>query len=165
MSAGYRFRQFVAALKASVGPEEKASLPEYLSPEEQRLFLAMEPQDQRHSLDVFHGLRRAGYEDRPLLQAALLHDVGKAGVGLGVFQRVVIVLLKALWPRLLVTLASGNQRSWRYPFWVHRHHAGLGAQALRQVGSSPAVIKLVLGHQSPSEDPLAQALWEVDGQN
>ncbi|MBI4318808.1 MAG: HD domain-containing protein [Chloroflexi bacterium] len=165
MGTRYRFRQFIAAVAAKVEPEELPPLRQYLGPAELRLFRAMPVQDQRHCLNVFVELRRAGYEDKPLLQAALLHDVGKGGVGLGVWHRVAIVLLKALAPRLLSAIASHDKGSWRYPFWVHRHHAGLGASVLRQAGSSARVVELVLGHHSPSQDPLAHALWQVDGQN
>lgn len=165
MSAAYRIRQFFDALHACVGPEELAILDQHLNPAQKKLFLAMELQDQRHSLNVFYQLVEDGYGDRELLQAALLHDVGKAGVGLGVFHRVVIVLLRALWPDLLKKIASPDRRSWGYPFWVHRNHGEIGADLIIKAGGTDKLVSLVRQHQSPADDPLARALYEADGAN
>lgn len=165
LSAAYRIRQFIWALKARIEPGETLILDQYLNAAEKKLFLAMEVQDQRHSLNVFYQLTNRGYSDVELLKAALLHDVGKAGAGLGTFHRVVIVALKPVWPGLLKTIASPNRRSWGYPFWVHRNHGRIGAELVAGAGGSDRLVALVRQHQGPGCDPLAQALYEADGVN
>jgi HD domain len=161
----YRFRQFVWALTARVTAGETALLEEYLSPAQRKLFMALDPRDQRHGLSVFRFLVERGYTEKTLLQAALLHDVGKARAGLGIWHRVVIVLLKALWPALWRKIGSADERSWRYPFWAQQHHGELGAEMIATAGGEPGLVELVRGHQTPGDDPLAIALHEADEAN
>src|SRR4030042_6140545 len=84
-------RRFLRALTAHVDPSDRQVIADNLTPAQQRLFWAMMLQDQRHSLDVFYTLQRRGCQDRDLLLAALLHDVGKGEIHLS--QRVVSVFL------------------------------------------------------------------------
>lgn len=159
-------RQFCAALAASISTEERRGLGVYLSSQEIALFEAMPAQDQRHVLDVFYELRDRGHADRDLLAAALLHDVGKAGAGLGTLFRTTIVLLRAISPRLLAAIAIEDARSWRHPFWVHRHHAEIGADLLAKAGTRDRVVELVRHHHNPpTEDLAAQALCDSDNRN
>ncbi|MCL5265086.1 MAG: HD domain-containing protein [Chloroflexi bacterium] len=165
MSAAYRVRQFIGALRASVEPRELDILDEHLRPALKALFLAMDIQDQRHTLDVFRYLVNRGCRDRTLLQAALLHDVGKANAGLGTWYRVAIVLFRAFCPALLAKLSSAESRGWRRPFWVHKHHGEAGARLVAQAGGDYRLVEMVRLHQSPADDPLLQALCEADGAN
>jgi hypothetical protein len=65
-----------------------------LLPSEVELWRRMPNADQRHAAGVARGVERAlGVEaTRPVLAAALLHDVGKIESGLGVYGRVVATL-------------------------------------------------------------------------
>ena len=117
--------------------------------------------DQRHCLDVYHTLRRAGHEDECLLRAALLHDAGKGrpaglagGRGSGwpmtVWHRVAIVLLQAFtWrdagPRWLARLAADG-RGWKAPFGLHAGHAEAGARQAEEAGCAPEVVGLIRDH-------------------
>jgi hypothetical protein len=167
----YRVRQFTRALGASVQPQEMHLLEGYLTPAQGELFRSMSPQDQRHGLDVFFTLQREGYSEGALLQAALLHDVGKRGGGLRLGHRVAIVLMRALWPELLARLARDEPGSWRYPFFVHLHHAARGAKLAQAAGCLPLAVELIRRHQEPlpvawqgtREGQLLAALQAADG--
>src|SRR6266566_5005748 len=65
---------FVAPLSA----EERLWAAGWLPAPALLLFQTMSAADQRHSLRVCRGLLARGCEDKDLLAAALLHDVGKA---------------------------------------------------------------------------------------
>jgi hypothetical protein len=170
VGARYRGRQFWSALRALVTPEERQLVGRYLSPPLQRLFDRLAVADQRHSLDVLDALQEKGYNDRDLLAAALLHDVGKVGVNLYLWQRVVIVLLQATWPALLDDLAWGDPANWRYAFYLQREHPEIGARLAQEAGASPLTVELIRRHQVPLhqpsgslEDKLLRALQEADG--
>src|SRR5689334_14178602 len=72
-----RLRQLYAAVSARIAPEEHALVGQVLDAGELRLFERMPRFDQRHCLDVYWTLLRAGYWDGLLLRAALIHDCGK----------------------------------------------------------------------------------------
>jgi hypothetical protein len=170
VGAQYRGRQFWSALRARVTPEERQLVGCYLSPPLQRLFDRLAVADQRHSLDVLYALQEKGYNDRDLLAAALLHDVGKVEVNLHLWQRVVIVLLQATWPALLDELAWGDPANWRYAFYIQREHPEIGARLAKEAGASPLTVELIRRHQVPLHQPggslgdkFLRVLQEADG--
>lgn len=169
----YRVQQFFAALQAHVAPAEVAALHGVLPPAALALFQQMPVADQRHSLDVYAALLRAGQRDADLLAAALLHDVAKAG-HIRIWHRVALVLLKAVAPgrRVLAWLARPAEvGNLRYPFYVSVHHPALGARQAQAAGCSARTSWLIAHHQAPmtevrGADPallaLLQALQKVD---
>ena len=167
----YRASQFFRALTARVRPEEIQVLDRHLTPLQQALFRQMTVNDQRHALDVLETLIRTGYGEPVLLQAALLHDVGKVGAGLRLWHRVSIVLLNAGMPGLLDRLGRDDPGSWRYPFFAHKHHARRGAELARQAGCPPLTATLIRRHHEPvpedqqetPEGRLLLALQAADG--
>jgi hypothetical protein len=173
MSAIYRVQQFLRAANSWLRPDrgdlDLAS--EYLPPEALDLFAAMPRYDRRHALDVLGTLQREGYTEPDLLAAALLHDVGKTGLGrdpLRLWHRVMVVLLRALVPGRLEALARDEPGSWRQPFFVQQNHAAIGAELARRAGCSPATVNMILRHEDPiavMDDPLLAALRAADGRN
>jgi hypothetical protein len=117
--------------------------------------------DQRHALDVVARLERAGETDPDLLAAALLHDTGK-GRRVRLWHRVAVVLLGAVGPGVLTRLAVEDPGSWRYPFWVHLHHAELSARAAVAAGCGPRVAAFIAGDPSGPDARLAAALRTAD---
>lgn len=161
----YRVWQAVSRLRARpLAPEDLTPVTELLPPAGQRLFATMSPDDQRHCLNVMHGLEATGCTDHDLLAAALLHDVGKGDGRVRFPMRVAIVLLKATTPRILTKLAGPNALAsvprWRRPFRDAWHHAELGAILAEQHGLSPRVSLLIRTHHDPSGP--AAALHAVD---
>jgi putative nucleotidyltransferase with HDIG domain len=148
-TAVHRVKQLWRACSAEVEPREIAELSEYLNPEQRALFARMSVGDRRHCLDLFYALRERMGVDEPLLQAALLHDVGKSEALIHIWQRVAYVLLGKLSVRLRAKLCASARRGWRYPFFVLAHHAGLGADLARQAGCSDEVVALIGSHQRP----------------
>jgi predicted HD phosphohydrolase len=148
-------RQFTLALGARATHATVEDLAQNLDTRQQELFRQMPSMDQRHCLAVFRALREAGHAEPSLLQAALIHDVGKSLGPVGIRHRVTAVLGKALSPRLWERL-DGEPGSWLYPFRVHRHHAALGAELAAQAGCSPEVVWLVAHHEDDQRDAQAR---------
>ncbi len=177
--AAYRARQFFRALLARVDPDELSIADAYLPPQAQALFRGMRPNDQRHALDVVYALQGGGHTERALMQAALLHDVGKSE-GVRLWHRVLIVLLERWRPGWLQRLARERRghpdpsvRGWRYPFCVHRQHPARGAALAAAAGCDPLAVALIRHHQDPlpaewqgtREGELLAALKAADGAN
>ncbi|HMA38418.1 MAG TPA: hypothetical protein VKY74_28475 [Chloroflexia bacterium] len=159
----YRVRQFVLALAAPVTPDELADAVRAagLPAPAAQLFRAMPRPYQRHALNVADRLRREGHTDPHLLQAALLHDLGKwdpaSGRRAGVVPRVLATLLgrRPGGRALLARLAAGPPaaRSWRYGWHLQQAHPELGARLAERAGVDPAVVALVRYHQDARGGP------------
>jgi hypothetical protein len=164
-------RQFFRASFARVRPEEIAALQAILTPEQMALFERLDRSDQRHSLDVMETLRRAGHDDKALLQAALLHDGAKSAPGKGplqrltVWHRTAVVLMQKSAPGWLARLAADG-RGWKRPFALHVQHAEGSAELAAQAGCTPEVVALIRAHHEPkSNDRRAALLQWADEQN
>ena len=171
MGLRYRLRQLKNNLTA--GPLSEAAQRQVaaaLSPAEQALFGRLSYADQWHSVRVLGDLCAAGYNDRDLLAAALLHDVGKTRQPLTAWDRTVIVVGAALWPERAARWGAGPVDSWRRPFVVRAQHPDWGADMAAASGSSAAVVDLIRRHADrPAGDGAAdvalRALQWADDQN
>ncbi len=171
----YRFRQFFGALTARVSEDNQQELVRLLTPSQRELFRRMAPNDQHHSLNVCATLRQAGYKDRDLLTAALLHDVGKSATRIWLWQRALIVLLERWAPGLLAWLARSTDGNpgpwWRKSFIVHRRHPQIGAHWAAKAGCSSTTVNLIRHHQQHTTvvqddlDRLLAILQWADGVN
>jgi predicted HD phosphohydrolase len=147
----YRIRQFALALGAQANGERVEDLPQFLDDHKQELFREMPSMDQHHCLAVFGALREAGHTDPSLLEAALLHDVGKTLGPVRIGHRVLAVLGKTFFPAVW-NKVDGQPGTWRYPFYVHRQHAALGAKLAEQAGCTADVVWLVAHHEDERRD-------------
>lgn len=178
----YRTRQFWQALGAKQSPEDLALAQRLLSPAQLALFYRMQPAEQAHSLRVARDLLAQGEKHPDLFVAALLHDVGKSRFPLSLWERVLVVLVRAIcpgclkrWGRLAEeTSSSGGPRrfGWRRPFVVAETHPEWGAQLAAEAGASPLGAALIGRHQEALpgeggalEDRLLRKLQAADDQN
>ncbi len=162
----YRVSQFIQALTACVPEEEIEQAIRILTPEARAFFRCQTVQDQHHALAVCHTLRQAGHTSRPLLTAALLHDVGKTVARLSTWLRSIIVLLEWFAPRLLARLGWKElperppclPSRWRHAFIVHTHHPEIGAHCAQEAGCSPLTVALIRRHQEklPRDAPRSE---------
>jgi hypothetical protein len=134
-----------------------------LPPTALQLFQRMPVDAQRHSLNVLEVLYQQGHTEPALLQAALLHDVGKvaadeSGVRIGLWLRGPLVLLETFAPHRLHDMASPRPKArWRYAIHVHIMHPQIGATWAADAGCSELTCWLIAHHQ--------EVLPPQDGQN
>jgi hypothetical protein len=151
----------VAHVRARVSADQEAFASGMLPPAAARLFASMPVADRRHGLAVADRLLAAGFDDRELLAAALLHDAGK-GHRLRLWHRVAAVLVAAVAPGLLARMASPDPASAGYPFHLYLQHGPISADAALAAGCSTRTAAFIRGSASAADGPLAAALRGAD---
>jgi len=149
MRIAYRLRQFLRTAGVPHTPPDLGSFANLLTPEQYALFTAMAVADQWHCLAVARALAAQGEENADLLRAALIHDVGKSLAHIGLWERVVHVLIARLTPHLVGRLGSARPDGWGHGLYVLAYHASLGAELAAQAGFSSVTVALVRGDGEP----------------
>jgi len=144
-----RLRQGIRALFAWTRPVDIALAASFLSPSLLTLFRQMRRSEQQHSLNVLRTLRGWGYDDPSLMTAALLHDVGKSRYPFYLWDRTIVVLVKAAAPSLAKRWGSGSPTGLRRPFAVSFQHPQWSAEMARAAGADPLSVALIEAHQQP----------------
>jgi hypothetical protein len=156
-STSHLVKRFFGSLRPG-GPGEHAEawVAARLLPAELAIWRRMSGPDRRHAVGVAERVERAlGHEaTRPVLAAALLHDVGKVESGLGTYGRVVATLSAK---------AGGHEMAdvWRKQRGVARkvglylHHDEIGGDLLELAGSDPLTVAWAREHHLP------EAAWTV----
>ena len=139
-------RRFVGSLRPG-GPAaaDVAWVQAQLLPGEWAVWSEMPGPDRRHSVGVARRVAAAVPDaDRPVLAAALLHDVGKTRVGLRTPGRVVATL---------VGMAAGHGRATRGDGRIARYlrHDEIGAALLEEAGSDPLTVAWTREHHLPPD--------------
>jgi len=166
-SAGYRLRQFIAALTARLTLAERDLIAQMLSPAELALFERMPRYDQRHCLGVCTTLRAGGYDDPLLLRAALLHDCGKVdddGRPIPLIYYGAFVVIQRLAPALYRWAARHERGSLR-AFAVHAAHDERSARLAAAAGSPPALVAILHDYGAQRTTAQTLALAWADEQN
>jgi hypothetical protein len=128
---------------------EVAYVRDLLNEKQAALYFSLVTYEQRHALNVCQTLVKGGFgNDLDLLQAALLHDLGKRDPQTGryvpVWGKCANVVLEALGgPELVARLARPNPQSWRYVFYLQTGHEERSASLALIAGSSKKVADLV----------------------
>jgi len=123
-----------------------------LLPEEERLWSRMSGPDRRHAVQVAHRVEhRLGDEaTRPVIAAALLHDVGKIDARLGTYGRVVATVSGMAAGRETAHTWS-ERKGFTRRVGLYLRHAELGGDVLEIAGSDPLTVAWARGHHLPPE--------------
>jgi hypothetical protein len=141
-----------------------------LLPGELELWRRMSGPDRRHSAGVARRVRAELGDDvaRPVLAAALLHDVGKLDAHLRTYGRVVATLAGATVAHDEVTIRHwATTTGFTRRVGLYLLHPELGADLLRLAGSDPLTVAWAAEHHLPAdqwtvEPVLARALHDAD---
>jgi hypothetical protein len=146
----YRIRQGLSAIFAPAQPVDFALAARVLSPALLDCFRQMRPSEQVHSLQVLRTVQAQGSTPDDLAAAALLHDVGKSRYAFPVWQKTLVVLVRAIAPGLFQWLSSGDEANWlQRPFVLSAQHPAWGAELVAAAGGSPRAIWLIAHHADP----------------
>ncbi len=113
--------------------------------------------DRRHAVGVARRAAAALGPDatRPVLAAALLHDVGKLDAHLGTFGRVVATLSGGVAGHDTAVLWA-QRRGFTRRVGLYLQHPEIGADRLALAGSDPLTVAWTREHHRPSQ------AWTVD---
>ena len=168
----YRTRQVWHTLNSFPAAEELARVRRTLTPPLMSLFGRMHASEQAHSLRVFNRLLAQREKDVDLLVAALLHDVGKSRHPLRLYERVMVVLAKSLFPGWVKRWGRGDPVGWQRPFVIAEQHPAWGAEMAAQAGASPRAASFICRHQESLageavtyEDQLLRRLQLLDDES
>ncbi len=162
-------RRFVGSLLPG-GPSrpEQAWVDEQLLASERALWARMRGPDRRHATEVAHRVERSlGHQaTRPVLAAALMHDVGKIESGLRTYGRV-IATLSARVAGAQTAYAWRGHRGFVRRVGLYLLHPEIGADLLALAGSDPLTVAWAREHHLPPSDwtvrrDLAEALKAAD---
>lgn len=147
MTAAYRIRQGLRALFAFSQPVDDDLAAQHLTPELLACFRAMRRSEQLHSLHVLRTVLAQGSTPPDLAVAALLHDAGKSRYPFPVWQKTLVVLVRAFAPRLFERLSSGSETNWLHrPFVLSVHHPTWSAEQVAAAGGSEGAVWLIAHH-------------------
>ncbi len=154
--AAHLTKRFVGSLRpARLSSDDAVWAAEQLLPAERELWAQMSPADRRHALGVARDVeRRLGVEaTRPVLAAALLHDVGKIDAGLGTYGRVMATLSGAAIGRDPVMIDRWTHvRGFTRKVGLYLQHDRLGGDLLAMAGSDPITVAWAREHHLPPEE-------------
>ncbi len=136
----YRARQFWQALTDGAPPEPPLELIAGL----RSLYQGMAPADRAHGLRTLGRLEGIARSQPDLAVAALLHDVGKSGVGIHLWERVLYVLAQRLAPAWQGRCPRGLA--------ALQYHAEEGARRVEAAGGTALSVALIRHHHA---DPAA----------
>jgi hypothetical protein len=161
--ARYRLGQFLSHLwPRPLAPAERAEIETTLGAGLAQLFRRQTAGEQAHGLRVMRTVAAGGgpYGARPeLLQAALLHDVGKSLAPLSLPDRALVVLVRRFVPGAARRWGSGPATGGfatglRRPFVTAQQHADWGADLCARAGAPPLTVGLIRRHQTPVATPV-----------
>jgi hypothetical protein len=169
MRLGHLSRRFAASLwPAGPSGTAEAWVGSVLTEDEQRLWRRMSRADRRHAIGVAREVEHSlGAEaSKPVLAAALLHDVGKVTAGLGTYGRVVATLAGATAGRTMAE-AWTQGKGFTRKVGLYLRHPALGADLLALAGSDPLTVTWTREHHLPEEEwtlppAIAHALKAAD---
>ncbi len=159
-------RFFSSLRKGGPTADDEGWAERQLLPGERALWATMSDADRRHAVAVARRVAaQLGPEaTRPVLAAALLHDVGKAASALGTFGRVAATLVIAAAGR---PRASGWTGGPARRVGLYARHAEVGADMLERAGSDPLTCAWAREHHRPEDawsvpPKLGRALRDAD---
>lgn len=138
----YRIKQFFKGLFCVLPDMSVAE--KYLNSQELQLFKRLPYYEKRHAIDTAVTLMgfKTGKNRDILIEAALLHDIGKLGSGVGLIKKSILVLMNRFFPDVSRKLARNVKM-----FNIYYNHNMIGARILKDINTNSEVIRLVEHHQ------------------
>ncbi|QNO14392.1 HD domain-containing protein [Alkalicella caledoniensis] len=166
-----RITQFIKSITARITKEDYELMNKYLGDQKRlkELFLLLPVFEQRHCIDVAQTIQKQFSEQlneeqkHTIMQAALLHDLGKLNMGLNPVTKSVAVIFDK------INRQSAMRLTGKMKFMNgYYNHPEIGAEILKQCNVQEEIIYLVRHHhqdQGSNYNNLLNILMEADELN
>lgn len=142
-------RFFQVAFARALSPREQLWVSGYLGPAEASLFWSQPVADQRHAHDCGRFVAEKSSTET-VVNAALLHDVGKRHSSLGLVGRSVATVAD------LLTILGTSQMQ------AYNQHGPVGADELAAIGASELAVDFARHHQAGANEGLTdESNWDL----
>jgi len=169
MSAFHLIKRFFGSLSGkALGSDDETFARANLLPSEVGLWQRMSTPDQRHACAVARRVLNALGEEatRPVIAAALLHDIGKVDADIGTFLRVIATFVGTGSSRQQID-SWATEDGWLGRAGRYLRHNEIGADMLREAGSDPITVAWAREHELKHTEwtlpeKISDALWRAD---
>ncbi len=169
MGVGHLAKRFFGSVNPAVlGEDESSWVASQLLPAELELWARMSTADQRHAYGVGQRVVKILGEDatRPVVAAALLHDIGKIEANVGTMLRVVSTLVGTIADQASIESWS-KESGWLGRAGQYLRHNEIGAAMLTDAGSDPLTIAWAREHELVHTEwtlpeKISDALYKAD---
>lgn len=159
-------KRFFGQFRAKLTPADRELIDAYLNETGKFLFFQMSRVDQKHSVTVAHAVIAEVGDQREidlttLVQAALLHDIGKVDGEMNGVNRVVAGFVRRVFPALRDKCGRSYRSGWwnvRYGLYVDRVHPLRGSYMAKVLGIEDSVVELIRHHHDPPREGQAPEL-------
>lgn len=155
----YRLKQVKDAIFGRLSTGDWEWVRAHLNNIELNLFCRLDQVDQYHSIQVAKtGLELARQSEQSVdhklvIKAGLLHDLGKTGIQLNLFQRILPVVITALLPRLSYRIGqTADYQGWLKGFAVYWNHGARGGEIAARAKLNEKIIEIIINHQEVPDD-------------
>lgn len=142
-------RFFDVASARQLTDYEQAEVGEWVSGDLQTLFLAQDHADQRHGYEAARSVIELGRASPDVIEAALLHDIGKRHAGLGLVGRSAASVL------IVLNLPLSARMS------AYRDHGPVGSAELADAGAGSLAVDFALHHHDQRPESITRDVWET----
>jgi putative nucleotidyltransferase with HDIG domain len=152
------WQRLIDLFRTKLKPADREFIETYLDEPGLFLFTQMSYSDQKHSIAMARFLlgeteNLKGVDFQSLIQGALLHDVGKVKGEMSRLNRIIVGVIRRLFPGLRKKWGQrGKNRSLRHALYVDLIHPSRGAYMAESLGIDPKVVSLIKQHHDPKTD-------------
>lgn len=148
----YRITQFLSAIFSRLDAVQMDRVKQVLNPDQVGLFIQLQNSEQIHAFKIFEEIDKLGITNTDHLKIALLHDIGKIVHPLSIFERVMIVVWKKIYPHGMDNLKESDLKGWKRGLVIAKKHPAWGADLVSNTSVSENFVDIIRYHHSDEID-------------
>ena len=123
-----------------------------LDPDQFGLFMQLHKSEQIHAFLIFEEIEKLEVANTDHLKIALLHDIGKIVHPLSIYEKVMIVVWKKIYPQGIDDLKESDLKGWKRGLVIAKKHPEWGADLISNTSVSKDVVDIIRYHHTDEVD-------------